>query len=233
MHYTEEVLDRTTGELVTTNKGEWITVTELGERYSVSRIKVRTVLREMDFLYVSGGQAHNRHRLTPQAIEAGRGKHIPAKAGKRMNPFDVISPEGQRWIGERWTDALAAVDARAAKPALADARQALNAFEQRGGRSPLGVHGQVLWLCDHHPMLSHTDMATILGVTQQLVSRYVALRRMQTQALRLRLSMPLRDVVKVQLREEQDGGRWPPAEQGTLPTSTTPPEMNPEHHAAA
>ncbi|MGD6459180.1 hypothetical protein VWU46_22800, partial [Xanthomonas citri pv. citri] len=129
-------------------------------------------------------------------IEAGHGKHIPAKAGKRMNPFDVISPEGQRWIGERWADALAVVNAKAAKPALADARQALNAFEQRSGRSPMGVHGQVLWLCDHHPMLSHTDVATILGVTQQLVSRYVALHRKQTQALRHRLSMPLRDVVK-------------------------------------
>jgi hypothetical protein len=233
MHYTEEMLDRTTGELVTIDKGDWITVTELGGRYGVTRIKVRAVLRQMGFLYVTGGQAHNRHRLTPQAIEAGHGKHIPAKAGKRMNPFDVISPEGQRWIGERWADALAAVDDKTAKPALAEARQALNAFEQREGRSPLGVHGQVLWLCDHNPMLSHTDMATILGVTQQLVSRYVALRRQQTQALLLRVSMPLWDVVKVQLREEQDEGRLPPAEQGTLPTSTTPSKMNPEHRAAA
>jgi hypothetical protein len=118
MHYTEEMLDRTTGELVTIDKGDWITVTELGGRYGVTRIKVRAVLRQMGFLYVTGGQAHNRHRLTPQAIEAGHGKHIPAKAGKRMNPFDVISPEGQRWIGERWADALAAVDDKTAKPAL-------------------------------------------------------------------------------------------------------------------
>lgn len=197
MRYTEEVLDRTTGDLITIDKGEWLTVSELGEHYGVSRIKVRAVLRQMDFLYVTGGQAHNRHRLTPQAIAAGHGKHIPAKAGKRMTPFDVISPEGQRWIGERWADALAAVDAKADKPALAEARQALNAFKQREGRSPLGVHGQVLWLYHHHQMLSHTDIASILGVTQQLVSRYVALHRKQTQALRLRLSMPLCDVVKV------------------------------------
>ncbi|AWN41977.1 hypothetical protein [Methylobacterium durans] len=64
MIYTEHVLDRRTGELTELSTGDWITITELGELKGVTARRVRTILREMDFLYVSGGRAHNRHRLT-------------------------------------------------------------------------------------------------------------------------------------------------------------------------
>lgn len=224
MQYTEEALDRSTGELVTRSIGDWITVTELGELYGVSRIRVRAVLRHMDFLYVTGGQAHQRHRLTPWVVQAGYGKFIPAKKASRRYPFDVISPTGQQWICERWAGAVAALDAQASKPLLSEARAALDAFQQRPGRAPLNAQGQVLWLRDHFRDLTDTDIANVIGVTQQLVSRYTSLQRRQLEARRLALTVPLQDTVKVQLLEEHDEGRWPPAEQGRLPTSTTPAE---------
>lgn len=233
MQYTEEVLDRSTGELVTRPIGDWITVTELGELYGVSRIRVRAVLRQMDFLYVAGGQAHQRHRLTPWVVQAGHGKFIPAKKGGPRYPFDVISPTGQQWISERWAGAVAVLDAQASKPLLSEARGALDAFQQRPGRTPLNAQGQVLWLRHHFRDLTDTDIANVIGVTQQLVSRYTSLQRRQLEARRLALTVPLQDTVKVQLREEHDEGRWPPAEQGRLPTSTTPAETYPAAQLAA
>ena len=224
MQYTEEVLDRSIGELITRPIGDWVTLTELGELYGVSRIRVRAVLRQMGFLYVTGGQAHQRHRLTPWVVQAGYGKFIPAKKASRRYPFDVISPAGQQWISERWAGAVTALDAQASKPLLSEARVALDAFQQRPGRTPLKVQGQVLWLRDHFRDLTDTDIANVIGVTQQLVSRYTSLQRTQLEARRHALRAPLWETVKVQLREEQEEGRWPPAERGRLPTSTTPAE---------
>lgn len=233
MLYTEEKLDRSTGELITVSRGEWITVTELGALYGVSRIKVREVLREMDFLFVPGGQAHQRHRLRPWVVQAGFGKFIPVKKGGPRFPFDVVSPAGQAWIEARWDEAVSAIDADANKPGIAEARQALIAFQAREGRTPLSVQGQVLWLCDHHPSLSHAEAASIIGVSQQLVSRHASVQRQQRQALRFHLTAPLEVIVKEQLREEQFDVVKPPAEQGELPKPTTSAETSPDHRVAA
>ena len=190
MEYIDTVLDRKTGELITVGTGDWITVTELGDRHSVSRVKIRAILRKMDFLYVAGGSAHNRHRLMPWVIAQGLGKHIPAKR-KGQYPFDVIGPEGQAWIAERWSDTITAIQAEEGKTGVADAREALRVFKDDRGRHNLNVQGSVLWLIDHHPDLTHTEVAAILGVTQQLVSRYASLRSKQLQGARLRRDTPL------------------------------------------
>ncbi|MCK0197829.1 hypothetical protein MWN34_13015 [Ancylobacter sp. 6x-1] len=68
MIYTEEILDRRTGETVTLDKGNWITVTEFGAAMGVGPRKVRTVLRELDFVGVEGGGTYQRHRISPWAI---------------------------------------------------------------------------------------------------------------------------------------------------------------------
>ncbi|CAO4182674.1 hypothetical protein [Methylorubrum populi] len=60
MLYSEEVLDRRTGELVKVNQGEWITVTELAGLYGVGPRKARSVLRKMEFLGIEGTLAPTR-----------------------------------------------------------------------------------------------------------------------------------------------------------------------------
>jgi hypothetical protein len=196
MKYTEHTLDRRTGELVEVSAGDWITLTELGEMTGVTPRRIRTILREMGFLYVEGGRAHNRHRLTPEVVKQGLGRHIPAKPPKVRYPFDVISPAGREWIEARWSETMAALEAQQARPVILQAREALHAF--RAERlSDLNVQGCVLWLCDHFPDLTHTEMASILDVTQQVVSRYVSTRSRQKASARLRVSQPLPDIGKV------------------------------------
>jgi ribosomal protein S25 len=56
MNYTAETLDRTTGELKEVSLDNWITVTELGERYGVGPKQVRTILHHMGLL-----QSEDRH----------------------------------------------------------------------------------------------------------------------------------------------------------------------------
>jgi hypothetical protein len=196
MKYTEHTLDRRTGELVEVSAGDWITLTELGEMKGVTPRRIRTILREMGFLYVEGGRAHNRHRLTPEVVKQGFGRHIPAKPPSVRYPFDVVSPAGREWIEARWSETLAALEAQQARPVILQAREALNAF--RAGRlSDLSVQGCVLWLCDHFPDLTHTEMASILDVTQQAVSRYVSIRSRQRTSARMSVEQPLPDLGKV------------------------------------
>lgn len=198
MNYTEHVLDRRTGEFTEVSAGDWITVTELGDMKGVTARQVRTILREMEFLYVEGGRAHNRHRLMPWVIQQGLGRHIPAKPPKVRYPFDVIGPQGKTWIEARWINTLAKMEARPSRSVVEQAREALNTFQERRlGR--LNVHGCVLWLCDCYPDLTHTEMAGILDVTQQLVSRYVDIRSRQRASAERSKSQELPDLGKVRI----------------------------------
>jgi hypothetical protein len=198
MEYIDTVLDRKTGELVTVSAGDWITLTELGDRYSVSRVKVRAVLRKMNFLYVTGGRAHNRHHLMPWVVTQGLGKHVPAKR-KGQYPFDVVSPEGQTWIAERWSTTSEEMKAEEGSPSVVEAGLALGDFKDDRGRHDLNIQGSVLWLSDHYPGLKHTEIAGILSVTQQLVSRYLSVRSRQLQGAKLRRAKPLEKVAKVRV----------------------------------
>ncbi|WP_197739347.1 hypothetical protein [Methylobacterium sp. P1-11] len=203
MKYTEQVFDRRTGELVEVSAGDWITITELGEMKGVTARRIRIILREMGFLYVEGGRTHNRHRLTPEVVKQGFGKHIPAKPPKVRYPFDVISPAGREWIEARWSEAVAALESKLASTVIAQASEALNAF--RAERlNDLNVQGCVIWLCDHFPDLTHTEMASVLDVTQQVVSRYVSIRSRQKASAMLRVSQPLPYLGKVRISMLED-----------------------------
>ncbi|KQP11126.1 hypothetical protein ASF28_08750 [Methylobacterium sp. Leaf99] len=79
---------------------------------------------------------------------------------------------------------------------IIQAHEALNAF--RAERlSDLNVQGCVLWLSDHFPDLTHAEMAGILDVTQQVVSRYVGIQSRQRSSARQRKERSLPDVCKV------------------------------------
>jgi hypothetical protein len=205
MEYVQHVLDRKSGELIEVSAGNWITITEIGIAKGVSPRRIRTILREMGFLYVEGGRAHNRHRLMPWVIQQGYGKHVPARKPSVRYPFDVISPAGQAWIEARWSDTVRALEAKPYRPEVVQAREALANFEGRR-LGELDIHGRVLWLLDHFKdSLSHTEIAGILDVTQQLVSRYARLHEAQKRSKELRKSAELPDMGKVRFsRYEED-----------------------------
>lgn len=169
--YVREVLDRSTGELQTISLGRWMTVTELGQLHGVGPRRVRTILREMGFIYAPGGGPKQAHRICPWAVEAGLGRRH--EHGKNIkHAFDVVSPSGQAWIAERWSSVLKAVEARERTGPVEGAIALLLDFKTSRGRT-LTVVQEVYWLVDHLPGLNQQQMAEALGVTQQLVSRYL------------------------------------------------------------
>ena len=182
MIYTEEVLDRATGELKTIDIGDWITVTEFGELTGVGPRRVRTILRELDFVGVEGGGTYQRHRISSWAVRQGLGRRIePKKNGAR--PFDVISPHGRKWLLERWAEALEKLAGRECRDHVAHAGAALKEFQVSRGREGMPIQEAVCWLSDHFPNLDQEDIAAILDVSHQLVSRY---RNIQTKQRRER-----------------------------------------------
>ncbi len=175
MNYVEEVLDRATGEMVTVSKGDWITITELGARHGVGQREVRTVLRQLGVLVVEGTGSHQRHRLAAWVVRQRGGKRIEKRGAY---PFDVVSPEMQEWIGERWSSALEAIADEATAPSLT-ARDALATFNAGRRKGPLTVQEAVSWLADHFSGLTQAEVAMVLSVTQQLVSRHLNVRSKQ------------------------------------------------------
>ncbi|OSI24348.1 hypothetical protein [Bradyrhizobium canariense] len=168
MLYVQETLDRQTGLLATHPLGEFITVTELGNRYRVGPKRVRIVLHHMGVLAAEG----RRYRLPRAFVDTGLGvRHDNPRSG---HPFDVLSPKCQALIAEAWDHTVADLE-REAAPAMHRAKAALDAFSSTRRRK-LTTQEAVCWLCDNHPRLLHRQMADILGVTAQLVSRFAKLR---------------------------------------------------------
>ncbi|WP_273794513.1 hypothetical protein [Brucella intermedia] len=191
MEYTTEVLNRTTGDLETKSLGDWITVTELGSRYGTGSRQTRTILKHMGIFETRYGEDKaGRTFLTLDAIKDGLGKHIiPRKKGSF--PFDVLSPKGQQWIADRWTDTVTALDnAKADDPKLTEAISRLEAFRARRA-TPLTPQMEVCWLIDHCPDMSQTDIGAILSLPKQTISHWVKLREKQRTAAKLRKTQSL------------------------------------------
>lgn len=167
MEYFQSVLNRGTGELVEVSQGHWITITEMGEAMGVGPRHARSVLREMGFLMIEGSGRNSRHRLAPWVTAEGLGKRLSPKAGF---PFDVIGPAAQAWIMARWSKTEEEV-ARLSSQGQ-QARDHLRAFLDRRADLAASPQGQVMWLCDFYPGLSQSEKGKIVGVSQQLVSRY-------------------------------------------------------------
>lgn len=199
MLYSEEVLDRRTGELTTISKGDWITVTELADLYGVGPRKARSVLRKMEFLGIEGSRDHARHRIQSWAAAQGLGRRIKGKAGARV-PFDVISPEGRTWIEARWSQALQAVEEAASGSRIENARGALAEFQATCRLRPMTVHEGVSWLTHHFPDLTHSEVGIVLEVSQQLVSRYVSERVRERQRKEVSKSKVVLNLGKLQVR---------------------------------
>ena len=177
MQYTEEIIDRKTGELVIIDKGDWITITELGELYNVGPRHCRSILRHMGLLHIEGSDRHGRHKLSPWVMDRNWGKRIPPR--KSGQPFDVVGPDARDWIKERWQDVVEAIEdeklahVREAQVALEHFRNDRNAYRKRACQEDMPVVEMVSWLADHYPVLSHVEIGSILDVSQQVVTRHL------------------------------------------------------------
>ncbi|MDX0701996.1 hypothetical protein GOD03_17310 [Sinorhizobium medicae] len=206
MEYTQQILDRTTGELVVVSIGEWMTITELGNLHGIGSRKFRTVLRRLDFLQLEYVGKTWRHRLAPWVTEREWGKRLqrPTKGG--YIPFDVIGPDAQQWIRQRLAEVMAEMEAEVspeielAGAALNDFRTSRNDYRAKltDGRE-MSVEEMVLWLSDHFPNLSQPDVATLLNVSQQLVSVYQEKRWKSLQLAKARRKSRLGPITKAAL----------------------------------
>lgn len=184
MRYFAEILDRKTGELISVDKGEWITLAELAQFLNTGRRQMTTVLREMDFIQLEGTGKNCRHRLRDWVLAAGWGKRNRRKSDNM--PFDVVSPQGVHWVLSRWQGAKIAVDERRNVRPVNEARQSLLDFQTTRNREGMAAQEQACWLADHFPTLSHHHIADALDVSRQLVDRFMKARhRHLTEARRL------------------------------------------------
>jgi len=169
LEYTAETLNRSTGDLVLTSLGNYLTVTEFGKERDKGPREIRAILFHMGLLRNEG--RHGRYRLPPSAVAAGYGKrHETPKSGF---PFDTLSPLGQRLIAEAWDHTVSDLENELAQsPTTLRAKAELAAFSNDRGRV-LKTQEAVSWLQFRFPDLLHRQMATILSVSEQLVGRYV------------------------------------------------------------
>lgn len=175
MEYVQEVFDRKTGTLKTISQGEWNTITEIGELYGVGPRKVRSVLRHIGVLDIETRGRTSRHRLCRWMVDREWGRRIEKKG---TVPFDVIGPAGQRWIAERWDAAVAELAEQTLSGKVREASIALDNFKAHR-RGHFGTQMEVCWLADHFPDLSQSEVASILDVSQQLVSFSMRARERQ------------------------------------------------------
>jgi hypothetical protein len=175
MEYFREVIDRASGELATVSLGEWITVTELGRRYGVGRLKVRLILHHMGFLAREG----RSFRLPWHHVEKGYGKRHEATRKRRA--FDVISPLGQQLIDEAWADTVEDYESDLCSEAGIDqAKDALAKFKlTRLPGQQLDTVMQIHWLLDFFPQLTDVAVADIIDCDRSFASRTRKARRRQ------------------------------------------------------
>jgi hypothetical protein len=194
LEYTTETLDRASGDLIIKSLGEWITVTEYGQAKGEGPRKTRAILKEMGLLAPEHfGQSDNvRYRLTPRAVAEGLGKRIQPKIGKY--PFDVLSPLGQRWADERWTEASHEIEAKSLdSPTKRLAKVRLGEFIQ-SRCTAMTPQMEICWLLDCFPKLLQSDICDILGVPKQTVSRYAGIRSSNLMKARAKMTAPLAEL---------------------------------------
>lgn len=188
MEYQQEVLDRATGRLETKSLGDWITITELGERHGVGSKKVRAILHHMGALAQEG----RRYRLPRHLVEAGLGiRHDKPKSG---HPFDVISPKGQTCIASAWSATVEDYEVECRKDAEVPVIRASLASFNATRRTPLDTRQEVYWTLDYFPDTQHQTVAMALEVSPAIVSRYATERSKRRSILREARDRPLEEV---------------------------------------
>ena len=200
IEYHQEVLDRATGRLETNSIGEWITVTELGQRHGVGKKTTRAVLHHMGVLAQEG----RRYRLPYHLVQAGIGlRHDNPKSGY---PFDVISPEGQRLIASVWCETVEDYETECRKDTEVPVIRASLAAFKATRLCPMDTRQEVYWVLDHFPDALLQTVALALEISPALVSRHTAERNNRRRALREKQNETLADVKREVGEEVETSG---------------------------
>lgn len=189
MQYRTEILDNATGELKIIYE-DWVTVTELGKAFNLGARQTRQVLFEMGWLYQAAGT--RRRLLKPEIVRKGYGRHIRPKVG---NPFDVVSPEGQRVFASHLEDTLTKIKAEDTAPIEA-ARLQLQIFKNHRLSATMTTRMEVSWLKFYHPSLSGADIGRVLNISEQLVGYHLRAEHLQRLKLKNRQAVKLTRPVK-------------------------------------
>ncbi|KKC33262.1 hypothetical protein [Devosia psychrophila] len=174
MEYFQDAIDRTNGDILRVSVGEWITISELAKSKGVGPRQTRAILVEMGFLASEGQDRDLKLRLASWVTDCGWGRRQRSFKGIQ---FDVIGPDAHHWINDRWDNAVG--EFASLSNLGQTARDHLRAFLDRRIDPDMAVQEQVCWLVDFYPALSQSDKARIIGVTQQVVSKYEKVRRVQ------------------------------------------------------
>ncbi len=189
MVYTRQVMDLDTGETSWLSLGEHMTITEAAASLGFGPRKFREVLLHLGVLHREEDPRSGQHRsrLSPAAVQSGFGiRHdrFGFVGDVERQPFDVLSPLGMTYIREHLKVTLAALE----RPTdlASEAAERLSAHE-RGRLHPMTAAMRTAWLADHFPKLTATEIAGVLGISRQAVSKHLARRQRQLEhALRLR-----------------------------------------------
>lgn len=176
MIYTQDILDRKTGELISVSAGDWITIRELADLLSYGHRQTIVILREMGFLQLEGTGKNSRHRVADWLMAKGWAKRHHTKANHY--PFDVINTNAVFWVIDRWEQAKTDYHEKTYTSEVTEAQRALQAFQINRDRRDMSVQMQVSWLADHFPNLTQEMIAGIVSVTQQVVSKFLIARSM-------------------------------------------------------
>ena len=177
MKYTDEIIDRKTGEIISVSSGDWLTLAELAEFLSCGRRKITVILKELNFLQLENDGRYNRHRLADWVMTKGWGKRLHCKGSQY--PFDVVSPDAVLWLIDRWEQAVQDYHNKTYTTEIDAARESLQRFQSDRGRGEMTVQMMVCWLTDTLPQLTQEKIAGVLDVTQQVVSKFLKTRSKQ------------------------------------------------------
>ena len=185
LHYTKDIFDRSTGELVTLDLGLWMTLKEFTDLMGVPMKLGRAVLQQIGLVGLEGG----RLRLKQEHVEGGLGRRNKTKASKF--PFDVLSPAGQHHARPLWDKALWVVlEERGRDREAEEADKALQSF-MTGRFEAMTTQMEVSWLQDHYPGLSTRSIARLLHVSEAIVFKWSAHRQRQLREAATRKVMAL------------------------------------------
>ena len=182
MKYTNEIIDRKTGEIISVSSGDWLTLAELAVFLSYGRRKMTVILKELNFLQLENDGRNNRYRLADWVTIKGWGKRLHCRGSKY--PFDVVSPDAVLWLIERWEEAVQDYQDKTYTAEIDAARESLQRFQFDRDRSDMTVQMMVCWLTDTLPELTQEKIAGVLDVTQRVVSKFLKTRSKQLSELR-------------------------------------------------
>lgn len=172
MHYSNEVLDRKTGEIISVSAGDWMTLRELADVFGCGRRTLTVILRELAFLQIEYDGRYNRYRVADWVVSKGWGKRLRSKSSKY--PFDIVSSDAVLWLIDRWEQALRNYGAKL-DVQVVHAKKALKDFQKHRDET-MTVEMQVCWIRDIFPDLTQKEIAEVVDVSQPIVSRYLRKR---------------------------------------------------------